>query len=45
MLLSATLRILAVKSAMFAKILPRLKSMYLTMICLLEDFRVRTILS
>ena len=45
MLLSATLRILAVKSTMFAKISPKLKSMYLTMICLLEDSRVRTILS
>ena len=44
MLLSATLRILAVKSTMFAKISPKLKSMYLTMICLLEDSRVRTIL-
>lgn len=33
------------KSTMFAKISPKLKSMYLTMICLLEDSRVRTILS
>lgn len=43
--LSAIPRISAIKSAMFAKISPKLKSMYLTMICLLEDFRVRTILS
>ena len=28
-----------------SKISPKLKSMYLTMICLLEDSRVRTILS
>lgn len=45
MLLSATPRISAIKSTMFAKISPKLKSMYLTMICLLEDSRVRTILS
>ena len=44
MLLSATPRISAIKSTMFAKISPKLKSMYLTMICLLEDSRVRTIL-
>ena len=37
-------RISAIKSTMFAKISPKLKSMYLTMICLSEDSRVRTIL-
>lgn len=43
--LSVTPRISEVESTMFAKISPKLKSMYLTMICLLEDSRVRTILS
>ena len=43
MLLSAMLRILAVKSTMFAKISPKLKSMYLTMTCLSADSHVRTI--
>lgn len=45
MLLSATPRISATKNTMFVKILPKIKAMYLIMICLLEDSRVRTVLS